>query len=445
MMTTRPIRVLGVTQPLSPTSLSRLQSTFHTVHYHPSSPLPPEVFPEIEALFLASAGADKLLQHPAIRECATVAAAALGGGRTQAGGANGTERDEGVERDITVSTASGIHVVSIPNWVVANLIGIYHQLPRMLQIAREQARWSTGTEVSSGGTYVARSTRGRTAGMLGYGSLGRETARLLQAHGMRIVAANTSGKATPQDGYILPGTGDPTGSIPSAYYSTRSPASFADFLGVCDVLVCTLPNTRDTAYLLDGERLALLPKDAVFINVGRGNLVRSVSLGMIGPADLCLLAMDCPARCLLPSRPSLLWPRLPRLPSTPSTFLTFLSAIFHRTLSLYRPSRSTSPHRTTITFSCPVPYPTSPPRRPPPLRPLPRHPPLLGAALDVTDPEPLPPSHPLWTHPKCIVTPHLSGDAEGEFELATDVLLHNLERIARGERPVNLVDVSRGY
>jgi hypothetical protein len=171
-MTTRPIRVLGVTQPLSPTSLSRLQSTFHTVHYHPSSPLPPEVFPEIEALFvpitglpegitsfralprlrhvqLASAGADKLLQHPAIRECATVAAAALGGGRTQAGGANGTERDEGVERDITVSTASGIHVVSIPNWVVANLIGIYHQLPRMLQIARVSgARTRSGTSPS---------------------------------------------------------------------------------------------------------------------------------------------------------------------------------------------------------------------------------------------------------------------------------------------------------
>lgn len=165
-MTPRPIRVLGITQPLSPTSLSRLQSAFHTVHYHPSSPLPPDILPEIEALFvpitglpegitsfralprlrhvqLASAGADKLLQHPAIRECAAwagagapSAAAAVGGGTTQAGGGNGAERDEGVERDITVSTASGIHVVSIPNWVVANLIGIYHQLPRMLQIAR---------------------------------------------------------------------------------------------------------------------------------------------------------------------------------------------------------------------------------------------------------------------------------------------------------------------
>jgi phosphoglycerate dehydrogenase-like enzyme len=171
MMTPQPIRVLGITQPLCPTSLARLQSAFHTVHYHPSSPLPPDILPEIEALFvpitglpegiasfrslprlrhvqLASAGADKLLQHAAIREYATWSRSGEGDGggagvEREGGsdgrignGAKGTDRAEVVGRSITVSTASGIHVVSIPNWVVANLIGIYHQLPRMLQIAR---------------------------------------------------------------------------------------------------------------------------------------------------------------------------------------------------------------------------------------------------------------------------------------------------------------------
>lgn len=43
--------------------------------------------------------------------------------------------------------------------------------------------------------------------------MGRETARLLKAHGMRIIAANTSGKATPQDGYVIPGTGDKDGKF----------------------------------------------------------------------------------------------------------------------------------------------------------------------------------------------------------------------------------------
>jgi phosphoglycerate dehydrogenase-like enzyme len=70
---------------------------------------------------------------------------------------------------------------------------------------------------------------------------------------------------------------------------------------------------------------------------------------------------------------------------------------------------------------------------------------LLGAALNVTDPGPLPTRHALWTHPKCIVSLHLSGDAEGEFDLATDVLLDNARRLAKGRTPVNLVEHTPGY
>lgn len=63
----------------------------------------------------------------------------------------------------------------------------------------------------------------------------------------------------------------------------------------------------------------------------------------------------------------------------------------------------------------------------------------------MTDPEPLPDKHPLWSHHKCIITPHLSGDTEGEFDIAADILLENVARIERGEKPVNQVNVQRGY
>jgi hypothetical protein len=59
---------------------------------------------------------------------------------------------------------------------------------------------------------------------------------------------------------------------------------------------------------------------------------------------------------------------------------------------------------------------------------------------DVTDPEPLPEGHALFAHPKCIVTPHLSGDTEREFEIAADIALENAERIRKGEKVVNLID-----
>ena len=70
---------------------------------------------------------------------------------------------------------------------------------------------------------------------------------------------------------------------------------------------------------------------------------------------------------------------------------------------------------------------------------------LFGAALDVTDPEPLSDNHALFTHPKCIVTPHLSGDTEGEFDIAADIALENAERLRKGEKLVNLIDPGKGY
>jgi phosphoglycerate dehydrogenase-like enzyme len=70
---------------------------------------------------------------------------------------------------------------------------------------------------------------------------------------------------------------------------------------------------------------------------------------------------------------------------------------------------------------------------------------LTAVALDVTDPEPLPAGHPLFTHPRAIITPHTSGGWEGYFDDGADVLLYQAERIKAGREPVNVVDPAKGY
>lgn len=58
----------------------------------------------------------------------------------------------------------------------------------------------------------------------------------------------------------------------------------------------------------------------------------------------------------------------------------------------------------------------------------------LGAALlDVTDPEPLPPDHPLWTAPNCFITPHSAGGHHDEGDRLVDHFIENLRRFERGE------------
>jgi phosphoglycerate dehydrogenase-like enzyme len=53
---------------------------------------------------------------------------------------------------------------------------------------------------------------------------------------------------------------------------------------------------------------------------------------------------------------------------------------------------------------------------------------LAAAYLDVTDPEPLPPTHPLWSAPNCFLTPHTAGGHVNEFDRSVDHFLQNLKR-----------------
>jgi phosphoglycerate dehydrogenase-like enzyme len=63
----------------------------------------------------------------------------------------------------------------------------------------------------------------------------------------------------------------------------------------------------------------------------------------------------------------------------------------------------------------------------------------LRAALDVTDPEPLPPDHPLWTASGLVLTPHVAGGTTGTWDRAYAIVAAELTRFVAGEEPVNLV------
>ena len=64
---------------------------------------------------------------------------------------------------------------------------------------------------------------------------------------------------------------------------------------------------------------------------------------------------------------------------------------------------------------------------------------LGGAYLDVTDPEPLPPDHPLWSAPNCFITPHTGGGRRDQDEALVRHFLANLARLERGEPLANRV------
>lgn len=72
---------------------------------------------------------------------------------------------------------------------------------------------------------------------------------------------------------------------------------------------------------------------------------------------------------------------------------------------------------------------------------------LSGAGVDVTDPEPLPPTHRLWNIPSAVVTPHISGfyHLRETHERIVGIFLENLRHFQAGEPLRNLVDFATGY
>lgn len=68
-----------------------------------------------------------------------------------------------------------------------------------------------------------------------------------------------------------------------------------------------------------------------------------------------------------------------------------------------------------------------------------------GAALDVTNPEPLPEGHPLWSLPNCLITPHTANTEDMAIPLLTARLTENVRRFAAGEELIGVVDTELGY
>jgi glyoxylate/hydroxypyruvate reductase len=68
---------------------------------------------------------------------------------------------------------------------------------------------------------------------------------------------------------------------------------------------------------------------------------------------------------------------------------------------------------------------------------------ISAALLDVAEPEPLPPGHPFWRHPRIWLTPHIASQTQPET--AAEAVIANLRRHEAGEPLVGTVDLGRGY
>jgi len=111
--------------------------------------------------------------------------------------------------------------------------------------------------------------------VVGYGSVGREVARIARALGVRVVAAKSDPETRADPGYREEGVGDPDGTIPEAIVGFDG---IRDAVGDADFVVIAAPLTPRTRGLVGPELLARMRPTAWLINVGRGGHVDEAAL-----------------------------------------------------------------------------------------------------------------------------------------------------------------------
>lgn len=163
-------------------------------------------------------------------------------------------RDDGAFRNPDcILTNSNVYGVTIAEHVVMVTLMLLRRMPEYEEVMRSRG-WSNQLPI--------RSIRDNEFTILGTGNIGTHVARRMRGMGAKkIVGLSRSGKAQP------------------GIYDAVYPISELDeVLKQTKILVMALPGTAETIHILNRERIALLPRDAYVINVGRGTAVDQAAL-----------------------------------------------------------------------------------------------------------------------------------------------------------------------
>jgi phosphoglycerate dehydrogenase-like enzyme len=176
-----------------------------------------------------------------------------------------------LRQGVTVCNVDG-HEQAIAEYCLMTMLALSHKLVDIATAFRDQGSWSGG---GAGGGPLHGEILGKTVGIVGYGKIGRETAKRAAAFGCEVIAANRS---------PVVDQGEASEIYPLAELDRMLPR--------CDIVVVAAGLGPETRHLINAERLALMKPTALLINIGRAAIADEEALyaalrnGKIGGAAL---------------------------------------------------------------------------------------------------------------------------------------------------------------
>jgi phosphoglycerate dehydrogenase-like enzyme len=166
---------------------------------------------------------------------------------------------------VVATTLSGSAASQMAEYILMMLLALGHRLPGLIN-SQQHTEWPKDRWER----FSPQELRESSVGIIGYGSIGRQVARLLLPFGTQVLAAKRDAMHPEDSGYTPEGQGDPQGDFVRRLYP---PQALKSLVKNCDFVVVTLPLTAETRDMINAEVLAAFKPSAFLIDVSRGGIV----------------------------------------------------------------------------------------------------------------------------------------------------------------------------
>jgi phosphoglycerate dehydrogenase-like enzyme len=169
------------------------------------------------------------------------------------------------KNDLMVTTLSGAGAPQMAEFALTMILALGHRLPDV-NAQQNKSEWPRDRWER----FRPQELRYSTVGIIGYGSIGREIARLVRAFGATVLAAKRDVMHPADTGYTIPGLGDPGGDLFHRLYPYQAIRSM---MKEVDFAVVVTPLTAETRGMIGAAELGAMKPTAFLVNMARGGVI----------------------------------------------------------------------------------------------------------------------------------------------------------------------------
>ena len=171
---------------------------------------------------------------------------------------------------VRLTTASGVGAKSIAEYVIGGLLALNHHIPSFLEYQSKKIWSSQRLQI-----FIPSELHNATLGIVGYGGIGQEIARLASAFGMKILVTKHDISEPSENSWQFTNSSEMQHDVVEKLYL---PKHLNAMLTHCDYVVAAVPLTDSTKQMISSSEFSAMKQGTVLVNISRGQVIDELAL-----------------------------------------------------------------------------------------------------------------------------------------------------------------------